>query len=119
MSNASLAVAGLIKTYLAGMGVLEAEVVFGVMLWDAAAREGPDDYGGTPHIWLKVAGHDIDNAHIAFPESDPSALEYFYKGTYSYCRFKIHLSCTTLILDQCLELLIGSHNPVPTRYCLN
>ena len=90
MSNASLAVAGLIKTYLAGMGVLEAEVVFGVMLWDAAAREGPDDYEGTPHIWLKVAGHDIDNAHIAFPESDPSALEYFYKGKYYHFK-NVHI----------------------------
>ena len=99
MSNASLAVAGLIKTYLAGMGVLEAEVVFGVMLWDAAAREGPDDYEGTPHIWLKVAGHDIDNAHIAFPESDPSALEYFYKGKYYHFK-NVHI-LNTLIFDRC------------------
>jgi len=83
LSNASLAVAGLLKTYLSGLGLAnddEVGVVFGVMLWDPSARDGPDDYEGTPHIWLNVAGNDIDNANIAFPESDAAALEYFYKA---------------------------------------
>ena len=80
LSNSSLAVTGLLKTYLHSIGVQDVNVVFGVLLWDAAAREGPEDYEGTPHIWLDVAGQDIDNAHIAFPDSDADALEYFYKA---------------------------------------
>jgi len=81
LSNSSLAVAGLLKVYLQSVGVTDAQVMFGVLLWDAAAREGPDDYEGTPHIWLDVGGHDLDNAHIAFPESGgEAALEYFYKA---------------------------------------
>ena len=79
LSNASLAVAGLLRTYLRAIGV-ESNVMFGVLLWDASARESTEDYEGTPHIWLDVGGHDIDNTNIAFPESDADALEYFYKA---------------------------------------
>ena len=47
LSNSCLAVSGLIKYYLQSLDLVqEAKVVFGVMLWDANARDGPDDFEG-------------------------------------------------------------------------
>lgn len=57
---------------------LSSEIVFGVLLWDEAARAGPDDYEGTPHIWLSVDNLPIDNNYVAFPPNADN-LEYFYE----------------------------------------
>lgn len=56
---------------------VDSNIVFGILLWDQAAREGPDDYEGTPHVWLDVAGADIDNANVDIPEN---GAEYFYRA---------------------------------------
>jgi len=77
LSNASLAVSGLLRHYLSVLGV-RADIVFGVLLWDEVARSGPDDYEGTPHVWLNVGGLPLDNNHVAFPTSADN-LEYFFE----------------------------------------
>ena len=77
LSNASLAVSGLLRHYLAAAG-LEANIVFGVLRWDEAAREGPGDYEGTPHVWLRIGETPIDNNYVAFPP-EADNLEYFYE----------------------------------------
>ena len=47
ISNSCLAISGLLKHYLQSLNlVCEAQVIFGVMLWDANARDGPDDFEG-------------------------------------------------------------------------
>ena len=47
ISNSCLAISGLLKHYLKSMNLItNAEVTFGVLLWDANARDGPDDYEG-------------------------------------------------------------------------
>ena len=38
----SLAVSGLMQQYLAAINI-SSEIVFGVLRWDEAAREGPED----------------------------------------------------------------------------
>ena len=67
------------KIYHLSQGVLgvTAELVFGVLLWDEAAREGPEDYEGTPHVYLRVSQLPVDNNYVAFPPSADN-LEYFY-----------------------------------------
>eukprot|EP00091_Calanus_sinicus_P017137 TRINITY_DN36982_c0_g1_i1.p1 TRINITY_DN36982_c0_g1~~TRINITY_DN36982_c0_g1_i1.p1 ORF type:complete len:322 (-),score=122.70 TRINITY_DN36982_c0_g1_i1:55-981(-) len=77
LSNASLAVSGLLRHYLSVLGV-SADIVFGVLLWDESARSGADDYEGTPHVWLSIAGLPVDNNHVAFPTSADNA-EYFFE----------------------------------------
>ena len=67
----SLAVCGLLHHYLASLQ-LTSDIVFGVLRWDEAARAGPEDFEGTPHVWLRVAtdtgvGVPIDNNYVAFP----------------------------------------------------
>ena len=67
----SLAVCGLLHHYLASLQ-LTSDIVFGVLRWDEAARAGPEDYEGTPHVWLRVdtdsgVGVPIDNNYVAFP----------------------------------------------------
>ena len=73
----SLAVAGLLQHYLSILSV-SADIVFGVLLWDEAARSGPDDYEGTPHVWLNIDNLPVDNTHVAFP-ANADNLEYFYE----------------------------------------
>ena len=51
-----------------------------MLLWDANARDGPDDYEGTPHVWLDLEGCPIDNTYVALPEESEMHLEYFYKA---------------------------------------
>jgi len=68
LSNSSLAVSSLLRYYLGALGV-SSNIVFGVLLWDGAAREGPQDYEGTPHVWLDVGGLPVDNIHVSFPAS--------------------------------------------------
>ena len=100
LSNSSLAVHSLLKLYLEVRVVfisstvrsfalyflviflkvalnVDSEVMFGILLWDQEARESSDDYEGTPHVWLDVLGHDIDNANVDIPES---GVEYFYRA---------------------------------------
>ena len=77
LSYFSLAVAGLMQLYLSSINV-SSEIMFGVLLWDEAARAGPDDYEGTPHIWLNVGDAPIDNNYVAFPPNADN-LEYFYE----------------------------------------
>ena len=52
--------------------------MFGVLLWDEDARAGPQDYEGTPHVWLTVDNSPIDNNYVAFPP-EADNLEYFYE----------------------------------------
>lgn len=81
LSNASLAVAGLVRSYLRCLlGADLCKVELGVLLWDPAARNDADDYEGTPYLWLDVAGHPIDNAFVQIPASGANNLEYFYKA---------------------------------------
>ena len=68
---------GLLRHYLSVLGV-SADIVFGVLLWDESARSGADDYEGTPHVWLSIAGLPVDNNHVAFPTSADN-VEYFYE----------------------------------------
>ena len=65
------------QLYLSSINV-SSEIMFGVLLWDEAARAGPDDYEGTPHIWLSVGDAPIDNNYVAFPPNADN-LEYFYE----------------------------------------
>ena len=78
---------GLLHHYLASLQ-LTSDIVFGVLRWDEAARAGPEDFEGTPHVWLRVAtdtgvGVPIDNNYVAFPpnadniEVDINILVYF------------------------------------------
>ena len=99
LSNASLAVAGLLRHYLAAAG-LEADIVFGVLRWDEAAREGPGDYEGTPHVWLKIGQTPIDNNYVAFPP-EADNLEYFYE-----CK-KSNAYCEESPLETSLKLYLG------------
>ena len=47
ISNSCLAISGLLKYYLQNLDLApNAKVVFGVLLWDANARDGPDDFEG-------------------------------------------------------------------------
>merc|ERR1711971_1267277 len=57
---------------------LQADIVFGVLLWEEAARAGEDDFEGTPHVWLRIDKNPIDNTHVAFP-ADGDNLEYFFE----------------------------------------
>ena len=65
------------QQYLAAINVTS-EIVFGVLLWDEAARSGPEDFEGTPHVWLRVEEEPIDNNYVAFPPTADN-LEYFYE----------------------------------------
>jgi hypothetical protein len=82
ISNSCLAVSGLMRYYLTCLGLApqDVSVVFGILLWDAGARDGPDDFEGTPHVWLDILGHPIDNTHVALPEDSEEHLEYFYQA---------------------------------------
>jgi len=77
LSNSSLAVAGLLQYYLSLLQI-KSEIVFGILEWDEQARSGPEDFEGTPHIWLSLEGVPIDNAHVAFPPSADN-VEYFFE----------------------------------------
>ncbi|XP_059086514.1 uncharacterized protein LOC131883151 isoform X1 [Tigriopus californicus] len=80
LSNSSMAVCGLLKFYLAQ--ILNEDVisiVFGVLLWDPNARQGVNDYEGTPYLWMEIAGQPIDNTYVEIPNSETN-LEYFYKS---------------------------------------
>ena len=47
ISNSCLAISGLLKHYFMSMGLVSnAQVTFGILLWDANARDGPDDFEG-------------------------------------------------------------------------
>ena len=81
LSNSALSVHALLRTYLAA--ILECDdgidVNLGVLLWDPAARKSESDYEGTPHLWLNVFGHPVDNAHVHIPNTEAN-LEYYYKA---------------------------------------
>ena len=42
-------------------------MVLGVLLWREEARNDEEDFEGTPHLWLEVAGCPVDNVNVAFP----------------------------------------------------
>lgn len=65
------------QQYLSAINI-SSEIVFGVLRWDEAAREGPGDYEGTPHVWLRVDETPIDNNYVAFPPTADN-IEYFYE----------------------------------------
>ena len=78
---------GLLHHYLAALQ-LTSDIVFGVLRWDEAARAGPEDYEGTPHVWLRVdtdsgVGVPIDNNYVAFPPNadniEVNIIQYFSK----------------------------------------
>ena len=47
ISNSCLAISGLLKYYIQNLNLCDnLKVIFGVLLWDANARDGPDDYEG-------------------------------------------------------------------------
>ena len=63
ISNSCLAVSGLLKYYFQSLNLVEkTQVVFGVMLWDENARDGPDDFEG--NLTLNI---EIFLAHHLFP----------------------------------------------------
>lgn len=77
LSNSSLAVQGMLQYYLSYLDI-QSEIIFGVLKWAQDARSSPDDFEGTPHIWLDIAGSPIDNTNVAFPPTADN-LEYFYE----------------------------------------
>lgn len=61
VSNASMAVCGLVRSYLhsvlGGEGKDDlSKVTAGIFLWDPTARESATDYEGSPYLWLDVLG---------------------------------------------------------------
>ena len=96
----SLAVCGLLHHYLASLQ-LTSDIVFGVLRWDEAARAGPEDFEGTPHVWLRVAtdtgvGVPIDNNYVAFPpNADNIEVDiiylYIFGFVFKYFWFNINL----------------------------
>ena len=96
----SLAVSGLLKYYLSSLQITS-ELIFGVLLWDEAARSGPDDFEGTPHVWLNLENDiPIDNNYVAFPPNADN-LEYFYE-----CK-KMNAYCKEDPLQTSLKLYLG------------
>ena len=47
----SLAVSGLLQLYFSSLNI-SSEITFGVLLWDEAARSGPEDFEGTVYYVL-------------------------------------------------------------------
>ena len=66
-----------------------ARIVFGLLSWPEECRNGPDDYEGTPHLYLEVAGAPIDNAYVELPASpQPVSAPTSPPGT-----FTLEMSC--------------------------
>ena len=109
ISNSCLAIAGLLKYYIESLNLADnLKVVFGVLLWDANARDGPDDYEGTPHVWLDIKDCPIDNTYVALPEESELHLEYFYNAK------KANYYVKTDPLTTKLNLYVGSKETIDT-----
>lgn len=110
ISNSCLAISGLLKYYFQSASLLtdEVKVVFGVLLWDANARDGPDDFEGTPQVWLDIKDCPIDNTYVALPEESAMHLEYFYKAK----KANYYLKTDPITTD--LKLYLGSEEAVET-----
>ena len=111
ISNSCLAVSGLLRYYLSSLKFAnegDIRVIFGVLLWDANARDGPDDFEGTPQVWLDIKDCPIDNTHVAMPEESEIHLEYFYKAKQANYYLK-----TDPVRTQ-LKLYLGSEEAVET-----
>merc|ERR1719510_2276140 len=80
VSNSSLAIAGLLTTYLKTLNINNVSLVFGIALWDKATQNDEvfEDYEGTPQVWLDVEGNDIDNAYVDIPTSDDITIDFIY-----------------------------------------
>ena len=78
VSNSSLAVSGLLKTYLNALGISEVSLVFGITLWDKSSQNDVEDYDGTPHVWLDIDSNDIDNSYVDVPASGPVTIDFVY-----------------------------------------
>ena len=87
------------RHYLGSLHV-QSKIVFGVLLWDEGARSGPQDYEGTPHVWLTVDENPIDNNYVAFP-AQADNREYFYE-----CK-KSNAYSDQSPLDTSLKLYLG------------
>ena len=87
------------RHYLCSLHV-QSKIVFGVLLWDEGARSGPQDYEGTPHVWLTVDENPIDNNYVAFP-AQADNREYFYE-----CK-KSNAYSDQSPLDTSLKLYLG------------
>ena len=78
VSNSSLAVSGLLKTYLNALDISKVSLVFGITLWDKSTETDVDDYDGTPHVWLDVEGNDVDNSYVDVPSSGHVTIDFVY-----------------------------------------
>ena len=78
VSNSSLAVSGLLKTYLNALDISEVSLVFGITLWDKSSQNDVEDYDGTPHVWLDIDSNDIDNSYVDVPASGPVTIDFVY-----------------------------------------
>lgn len=107
LSNSSLAVAALLRQYLSVIQV-SSDITFGVLLWEQAARSGSDDFEGTPHVWLNIAGNPIDNNHVAFP-ANADNTEYFYE-----CK-RLNAYSQEDPLNTSLRLYLGSDDDEMSR----
>lgn len=76
VSNSSMAVCGLLRTYLhAVLGKEVADqtkVTLGVFKWDPSARESEVDYEGSPYLWLQVLGRQTKNKKNVTSNQVPS-----------------------------------------------
>jgi len=109
ISNSCLAIHGLLKYYIETLNLCDSlKVVFGVLLWDPNARDGPDDYEGTPHVWLDIKNCPIDNTYVALPEESELHLEYFYNAK------KANYYKKTDPLTTNLNLYLGSEESTDT-----
>ena len=78
VSNSSLAVSGLLKTYFDTLDISNVSLVFGLTLWDKSSQGEVEDYDGTPHVWLDIAGNDIDNSYVDVPSSGHVTIDFVY-----------------------------------------
>ncbi len=78
LSNASLAVSTLVRSYLlSACPQIATTLVLGVLRWDEGARSGDSDYEGTPHLWLEIEEQPIDNAFVYLPEAKTNMDSFF------------------------------------------
>jgi hypothetical protein len=73
-----------LRSTLSGEDV--ASVTLGILLWDPASRESDDDYEGTAHVWLDVAGRPVDNAYVEIPDPAYAELTHTAKREEFYAR---------------------------------
>ena len=77
VSNSSLAVSALLKSYFKTLGI-DTALIFGVTLWGKDSQNDIEDYDGTPHVWLDINGNDIDNSYVDVPSSGQVTIDFVY-----------------------------------------